>query len=106
MIVEFTGYSDDVVTIEVFGADRILITRDEVYVNSDAPFTVQTFDASRACHVYAHYWREGCWHFGVALVAEVLPPWRFTVEQAHQYSTRLVIDTGDDTVAAPRRDRD
>lgn len=94
MIVTFSGGSDDIVSTGI-GKSIAKLKRDESYKRR---FSVATPGRTRGVTVHACY--DGCWSFAYGLLDEGarLPPWAFTVEHEHSYSTRLVIDTVDDLV--------
>jgi hypothetical protein len=119
MIVTFEGHSDDIVSW-AYGASLAKLKRDEHYVQDAGPvpvsyaaFRVATIGGTRAVTVHAIYGSNGTWAFAYGQAAEGLSipaGWAFIVERAHDYSTRLVIDTCDDIVEAaptfPKRDRE
>ena len=118
MIIVFTGHSDDVVEW-AYGASLAKLTTDEHCVEDAGPisyaaFRVATIGGTRAVTVHAIYgtMTSGTWAFAYGQAAEGGPipaGWAFTVERAHDYSVRLVIDTCDDLVEVapmyPQRNR-
>lgn len=117
MIVTFQGHSDDIVEW-AYGASLARLEADEHYVEDAGPvsyaaFRVATIGGTRAVTVHAIYGSNGTWAFAYGQAAEGLSipaGWAFTVERAHDYSVRLVIDTCDDLVEVaptyPKRDHE
>jgi hypothetical protein len=96
--IEIYGASDDLIEIRIDGKDV-----DELNVYEDGPYMgslrlVAKSDPESACLVHVIY--DGCWSFAVGRTDEgkPLPTWAFSVEPEHDYSTRLVIDTGGELV--------
>lgn len=115
MIVVFSGHSDDIVEWS-YGESLARLKTDEHYVKdcgqvSYASFSVATIGGTRGVTVHAIY--DGTWAFAYGQAKEgvsIPTGWAFTVERAHDYSTRLLIDTCDDLVEVeptyPKRDRE
>lgn len=105
MIITFEGHSDDIVTWGV-GKSLVKLHTDEHYVEdcgtvSYAAFRIATPGGTKALVVHAVYANTGTWAFayGQPVEGSRMPTgWAFTVSQAHEYSTRLLIDTADDLV--------
>ncbi len=106
MIVTFEGGSDDIVCTAI-GPSIAKLKREETYVAEAGKLSYARFvvladrpGRRRGVAVIALYSNTGAWQFSYGLIGDgdQLPPWAFTTEQAHIYSTRLVIDTIDDNV--------
>lgn len=103
MKIEFSGHSDDIV---MFKAGKV---SDEIgaYHSDDGlharTLRVATIGGSQGVDVHAVY--DGTWSFAVGLIEEgrSLPKWTYSIEVEHAYSTRLIIDTGEDMVTVEDR---
>lgn len=101
MRIEFYGASDDLIEIRVNGKDYEEVSG---YISGDKSvysreLRVTTIGGSQGIKVHMLY--DGCWTAAAGLLEEdrSLPAgWKITTEQEHAYSTKLVINTGDDQV--------
>lgn len=98
MRIKFTGHSDDIIQTDINGAtDEIGAYNSEDHIHAKT-VRVETIGGSQGVDIHCLY--DGCWSFAVSQVEEdrSLPPWTFTIENAHSYSAALIVDTGADMV--------
>lgn len=105
MLIEFYGSSDDNVCWRVNGGHKIKGGREDAvgcYQSGrdlhHCTMVVSTIGGTNGLKVHAIF--DGCWSFAVGQVEEDcrLPDWSLRIDQEHGYSTRLVINTGDEPV--------
>jgi hypothetical protein len=105
MKIIFYGSSDDIIGISVDG------DRDEVggYISGEGRYSkaieLRSDVGTVGIRVHAIY--DGCWSFAAGQIDEsiAIPDgWTIRVEQEHAYSTRLVVDTGTNSVRVTGED--
>ena len=116
--VEIWGRFDDLIYLRIDGKDRDEIDghgrddgkdRDEIGGHDSVDdqhsraLEVRSIGGARGIRVHAIY--DGCWSFAAGQLAKdraIPAEWSVRVEQEHGYSTRLVIETGDELVQVTR----
>jgi hypothetical protein len=99
MKIEFYGHSDDCIEIRRDGKNFEEIGG---YIPGDGCYSkaleVRSIGGARGVRIHVIW--DGCWSFAVGQLEEDrgLPGWSFRVELEHGYSTRLVIETGEEMV--------
>lgn len=103
---EFYGGSDDIISIRVDGLDV-----DEVggFITDDGRYSraVEVRSVGGAMGVRVHAIYDGCWSFAAGLIEDgrgIPNGWTIGTDQEHEYSTRLVIDTGGEQATVTAED--
>lgn len=104
MKIEFWGGSDDLIEVRIDGKNHAEIGG---YISGEGRYSkaleVRSVVGTLGLRVHAIY--DGCWSFSAGQIEEGLfipQGWTLTVEQQHAYSTRLLVNTGDDSVHVTR----